>query len=65
MTVLNVTGMTCDNCVRHVREALESVPGVRKVKVYLDSGRADVEGEADPLMLIAALEEEGYGAVAA
>ena len=49
---LGVGGMTCDDCVVHVTEALESVPGVEQAKVDLASrsavvtARADVEGSA-------------------
>ncbi|HEY9722954.1 MAG TPA: heavy metal-associated domain-containing protein [Oscillatoriaceae cyanobacterium] len=65
MFVLRVNGMTCENCVRHVREALEQVPGVRDVRVDLAEGRATVEGDADPQLLVAALDEEGYEAMIA
>jgi len=54
--------MTCENCVRHVRQALESVPGVERALVELDAGRAVVEGTPDPQDLVAAVEEEGYAA---
>ena len=49
---LGVGGMTCDDCVVHVTEALESVPGVAKADVDLASrsavvtAREDVEGSA-------------------
>lgn len=61
-TELQVREMTCGNCVKHVSEALESQPGVERALVDLGSGRAVVEGDADPDRLIAALEEEGYPA---
>ncbi len=61
-TQLKIEGMTCQNCVKHVRQALESVPGVASVEVDLDSGRATVAGEAALSDLIAAVEEEGYEA---
>lgn len=37
-----VEGMTCQNCVRHVREAIQKVAGVARVSVWLEKGRADV-----------------------
>lgn len=49
---LGVGGMTCDDCVVRVTEALESVPGVTDAAVDLGSrsavvrARADVEGSA-------------------
>jgi copper chaperone CopZ len=63
-TLLDVTGMTCGNCVRHVQKALEQVDGVSSVKVELESGTARVEhdGRAALASLVAAVEEEGYGA---
>ena len=33
MIELNVSGMTCDRCADHVREALEKLPGVQSVEV--------------------------------
>lgn len=65
MTTLNVTGMTCQNCVKHVREALAAVPGATRVEVDLASGQARIEGPADPAALINAVEAEGYEAQAA
>lgn len=49
---LGVGGMTCDDCVVHVTEALESVPGVEAATVDLATrsavvtARPDVEGAA-------------------
>ena len=49
---LGVGGMTCDDCVVHVTEALESVPGVEAATVDLATrsavvtARSDVEGSA-------------------
>lgn len=42
---LGVGGMTCDDCVVHVRGALEGVPGVRRASVDLDARSAVVEAE--------------------
>lgn len=39
---LGVGGMTCDDCVVHVTEALESVPGVEAAKVDLATRSAVV-----------------------
>lgn len=57
-----VAGMTCGNCVRHVTEALQALPGVAEVHVTLDTGRASVSAarslpEAE---VRAALDEAGY-----
>lgn len=58
-----VTGMTCENCRRHVTEALSELPGAREVHVDLASGRVVLRSEA-PLGLDEvrnALSEAGYG----
>ena len=62
MTTLKITGMTCQNCVRHVTQALEAVPGVSDARVDLGAGTAEVEGDAPLESLVAALAEEGYTA---
>ena len=61
-TRLNVEGMTCDHCVKAVREALERTPGVEKAQVDLQAGQATVEGAADVQMMLQAVEAEGYNA---
>lgn len=59
---ISVTGMTCQNCVRHVREALAALPGVRSADVDLDSNSATLETdrEVPRAELSAALDEAGY-----
>lgn len=54
--------MTCENCVKHVTNALSSVEGVTSVNVELASGIGEIEGDASVVSLIAAIEEEGYQA---
>lgn len=61
-TKLQVKGMTCGACVRHVNGALSSIDGVTAVDVDLASGQVRVEGNPDTAALIAALEEAGYPA---
>lgn len=58
-----ISGMSCDNCVRHVQAALSDLSGVtvRDVKV----GSATVRVEPDQggeKAVILALQEAGYGA---
>jgi copper chaperone CopZ len=67
VTTLRITGMSCNNCVRHVDEALRAVPGVTSVEVSLPEGRAKVEHAAETAApaLIAAVESAGYEAVTA
>jgi len=61
---LEIQGMTCGSCVKHVTKALQSVPGVNRVEVDLASGRALVEGDLPTGVqpLIAALAIEDYPA---
>jgi copper chaperone len=63
MVTLKIDGMSCNNCVGHVRKALAGVPGVTgPVEVSLERGEAQVAGTADPKALVAAVVEEGYEA---
>jgi copper chaperone CopZ len=62
-TVLNVLGMSCGSCVRHVTAALAAVPGVSKVDVQLRSGTAVIEHDAEATtahLMIDALRGAGY-----
>ena len=60
---LKISGMSCQNCVRHVTEALKSVNGVTDVEVDLVSGDAKVEyAEVPTDLLIKAVAEAGYEA---
>ncbi|HEX7860190.1 MAG TPA: cation-translocating P-type ATPase [Verrucomicrobiae bacterium] len=66
-TELSVSGMTCNNCVRHVTEALQGVSGVRSVATQLETGKATVRwaGAKKDEELFNALEEAGYKATVA
>ena len=59
---LQVQGMTCGGCVRHVNQALSHVAGVDAVDVDLKSGLVRVESSADSNALLAALDDAGYPA---
>ena len=62
---LNVRGMTCGSCQRHVAEALKSVDGVTNVEVDLKNGLANVAFEpatASVSAMIEAVRESGYEA---
>jgi copper chaperone CopZ len=64
-TTLDVRGMTCGGCVRHVTHALEGIDGVRRVEVRLAEGRALVRhdgGRAPVRSLLEAVGEAGYDA---
>lgn len=65
VTTLQVRGMTCGNCVRHVEHAVRGVPKVIAVKVDLKSGEVKVtHAGADLDAIVAAIDEAGYGASA-
>ncbi len=59
---LEITGMSCNNCVKHVTHALEAVEGVNTVNVSLNPGLAEVEANetVDLSTLKQAVVETGY-----
>jgi len=62
---LQVSGMTCASCVRHVEAALSRVPGVTLASVNLATERATVDYDPDQAtvnQLLAAVESAGYQA---
>lgn len=65
---LDVTGMSCGSCERHVRQELDQVPGYRSAEVDLGTGRVRVSferGTATPEQLVEAVVRAGYGATVA
>ena len=64
---LKITGMTCDSCAIHVKEALEKVPGVQSAVVSYAKGTAQLTTEPgmSPVALTAAVSAIGYGATLA
>jgi len=58
--------MNCNNCARHVTEAIRGVPGVRSATVILDAGRASVRWNSDDCQnisaVIEAVQKAGYTA---
>lgn len=63
MRKFRIEGMMCMHCVGRVRSALEEL-GL-KAEVDLDTGIAEVEGDASDESIIAAVEKAGYKAVKA
>ncbi|WP_028357290.1 heavy-metal-associated domain-containing protein [Brackiella oedipodis] len=65
MTVQNtltISGMSCENCVKHVTKALQGLAGVQDVQVSLQAGQARVQSE-QPLkqaQIAELLDDEGY-----
>jgi copper chaperone CopZ len=63
-TTLQVTGMTCGSCKRHIDAALSKLPGVESVRVDIPAQRVEIR-HADATTvakLVTAIEAEGYGA---
>ena len=63
--LLQVAGMSCDACVRHVTRALEGLSGVLDVHVDLDTVRVVVTqqpGKADLRDILLAISRAGYSA---
>ena len=58
---LTVSGMTCGGCVKTLTSSLESVDGVERVDVVLDTGRAEIYGvRLDRDALEHAVQEVGF-----
>jgi copper chaperone len=57
-----VEGMTCEHCVRAVREEVAQIDGVIEVVVDLASGQVSVEADRplDDAAVAAAVDEAGY-----
>jgi Cu+-exporting ATPase len=55
VTELHVTGMTCNNCARHVTEAIQSVTNVRSAFVSLEQKRATVRWDGEDKNVAAVL----------
>jgi copper ion binding protein len=64
-TVLKIEGMSCEHCVKHIKEALEAIPGVKSAEPSLKDKSANVEhgDNVSPASLRAAVEEAGYEVV--
>jgi copper chaperone len=62
VALFHVAGMTCDHCVRAVRDEVGKVPGVREVDVDLTSGEVVVRSDeaVDAGAVRSAIEEAGF-----
>ena len=60
--VLNIEGMVCMNCVKHVDKALRGIQGIRDVAVSLENKSAQVQMSRDipDDVLKTAVEDAGY-----
>lgn len=65
VTTLQITGMSCDACVRHVTSSLSALDGVIHARADLKSNQAIVEhipAYADAAALADAIHKAGYTA---
>ncbi len=63
--VIEVNGMTCEKCERHVADALLAVPGVVSARASRSEGQAVVTADisvATPVKLREAVAQAGYEA---
>ncbi|XXY54864.1 heavy-metal-associated domain-containing protein [Sorangium sp. So ce269] len=63
-TILQVDGMSCPSCIRHIDSALRELDGVDKVDVRLREGTAVVQHDpasASVDALVEAVRGAGYG----
>ena len=60
--IISVEGMGCQNCVKHVTEALEALDGVDKAEVSLEKNNAIVTLSKDVSdeVIKSAIDEAGY-----
>ncbi len=59
---ITIEGMSCQHCVKHVKEALEELDGIKSVKVSLESKYAEIElnHDVDNEKIKASIDEAGY-----
>jgi copper chaperone CopZ len=62
--VIRIDGMTCHNCVRHVKEALSEIDGISNIDVNLEEGTATIECvDIDENLIRNEIEDFGYQVV--
>lgn len=62
-TLFRIEGMSCEHCVRAVKNAVEDLGGAVSAKVELSAKTAEVEYDEnilDKAKIIEAIKEEGY-----
>lgn len=60
--IVNVDGMSCNNCAKHVKNALEDIEGVSEAIVNLEKKNVEVsyQGDIDEKVISDAINEAGY-----
>ena len=65
-TVVRISGMSCQGCVRTITGVLQALPGVARVAVVLEAGQATITYDADQIsvrQLNEAIEGAGFEVV--
>ena len=65
MKKYNITGMSCAACSARVEKVVSGIAGVTNCSVNLLTNSMIVEGNASEESIIAAVNDAGYGAIAA
>jgi copper chaperone len=60
MIEFNVTGMSCQHCVKAVTESIRQIDPAARVNIDLEQGRVAVESTQPVPELKAAIEDAGY-----
>ena len=60
VTTISVKGMMCHNCERHVREALEALPGIESAEPDFQTGLVKITGAAAEAEMKQAITAAGY-----
>ncbi len=65
MPSFQVSGMTCNHCVRAVTQSIHEVDPAAVVRIDLPTGRVEVDTQAAPTTIATAITEAGYEATPA
>ncbi len=62
ITVVEIDGMKCENCAKHVTNALKEIDSVKKVAVDLEKKTATITStkKMEETILKEKIEEQGY-----
>jgi len=65
MEKVKIQGMTCQHCVMSVTKALNSIPGLKNLRIDLVQGEATFENpqKVSPEKISKAVEDAGYKVV--
>ncbi len=60
---LQVSGMSCQHCVKSVEDSVMALPGIEKVEVSLENNSVDVAYDSSAVevsQIAEAIEDQGY-----